>query len=109
MRASRPLRSGSCAAPVSPPGWIEADKEARALAAERDRLFARAMRTSPLMRSRERDLLERIVLAHNRVVARLNHEAPTERQHRLPFDLRADLARLSATWRAADDTEPHRR
>ena len=101
--AFRILRSAGIA-----PGWIEADKEVRALAAERDRVFARAARTSPLMRRRERELLEKIVRAHNAAVARLNHEAPSERLHRLPFDLRADVARLDATWRDADDAQARR-
>ena len=46
------------------PPWIEADKEVRALLARRD------------------------------AILRVNHEAPTERQHRRPLDLEAELATL---------------
>ena len=99
--AFRILRSHGVA-----PAWIETDKEIRALLAERSRLLEQASRTRPLSRRRLRDRLEEVVRAHNAVLLRLNHEAPTTRQHRSPLDLAAELKRLDATWRAID--APHR-
>jgi Domain of unknown function (DUF1992) len=82
---------------VAPP-WIEADKEVRALLAERDVLLARAAGAGPVARPRLRRDLERIVASANRAIARLNVEAPTERQHRRPLDHAAELARLEAAF-----------
>ncbi|HEU5204449.1 MAG TPA: DUF1992 domain-containing protein [Candidatus Limnocylindrales bacterium] len=66
---------------VAPP-WIEADKEVRALLADRDALLARAARAGESARPRLRREIEGIVGAANRAIERLNSEAPTERQHR---------------------------
>lgn len=84
------------------PGWIEADKEVRELLARRDTIIARAPRSSPLGRRRDREELARTVAEHNRAVARLNTEAPTDRQHRLPLDPDAELARLDRAHRAPE-------
>ena len=84
------------------PGWIESDKEIRALLAQRSGLLEQAQWTAPLSRRRLRHRLEEVVRAHNAAVLRLNHEAPTMRQHRSPLDLAADLAWLDTTWRATD-------
>jgi hypothetical protein len=82
---------------VAPP-WIEADKEVRDLLAKRDLLLARAAVASPLARTRLRRELERLVVATNLAIDRLNSEAPTDRQHRRPLDPEAERARLEATF-----------
>ena len=84
---------------VAPP-WIEADKEVRALLAERDVLLARAPGASSFGRERDRAALERLVVRVNAAVARLNAEAPTERQHRARLRLEVELARFDAAVRA---------
>jgi hypothetical protein len=93
--AFRILRNANVA-----PEWIEADKEVRRLLERRDAIRARATRSSPLGRRRDREELERVVDEHARAVGRLNALAPTDRQHRRPLDLDAELdalARLHAT------------
>jgi hypothetical protein len=80
---------------VAPP-WIEADKEVRTLLDRRDSLHARASRVSPGGQARLRRDLERLVIQVNAAIARLNAEAPTDRQHRRPLDLAAELDRLDA-------------
>jgi hypothetical protein len=59
------------------PAWIEADKAARALLEERDRLLARASLLSPLGRSRARTDLSRLVDAANRAIVRVNIRTAT--------------------------------
>ena len=81
------------------PAWIEADKQARALLDERDRLLARAPRLSPLGRRRGRDELGRIVEAANRAIMRVNIEAPTDRQQRWPLELEVEMARFERAAR----------
>jgi hypothetical protein len=83
---------------VAPP-WIEADKEVRTLLDRRDSLHARASRVSPGGQARLRRDLERLVIQVNAAIARLNAEAPTDRQHRRPLDLAEELARLDAVGR----------
>ena len=82
---------------VAPP-WIEADKEVRDLLGRRDVLLAQAAFASPLARPRFRRELERLVVAANLAIERLNAEAPTDRQHRRPLDPEAELARLEAAF-----------
>jgi hypothetical protein len=81
---------------IAPP-WIETDKEARRLLARRDAIVARvaAAQTPPssLARQRDREALTALVSEVNRVIARLNAEAPTDRQHRRPLSLAEELAR----------------
>jgi hypothetical protein len=77
------------------PAWIEADREVRARLAERDRLLQRAHRTQPWGRDRDRSELRRIVAAANAAVLRLDLEAPTDRQRRVPLDIDAELAALA--------------
>lgn len=86
---------------VAPP-WIEADKEVRALLERRDAILTRAASsaTSAFARRRDRVELERLVVAINAAVARLNAEAPTDRQHRRPLALADELARFDAFHRA---------
>ena len=83
---------------VAPP-WIEADKEARTLLARRDAILARAPGASPYRFARLRRELEDAVVDANAAIARLNAEAPTDRQHRVPLDLALELARLEAARR----------
>jgi hypothetical protein len=82
---------------IAPP-WIEADKEVRELLARRDALAAGAARTGVLARPRLRQEFRQVVAAANRAIARLNAEAPTDRQHRRPLDEAAELARLEAAF-----------
>jgi hypothetical protein len=84
---------------VAPP-WIESDKEVRTLLERRDALVARAATASPYARARDRAALEALVVEINAAVARLNAEAPTERQHRRPLDPAAELARYDAAARS---------
>jgi hypothetical protein len=81
------------------PAWIEADKQARALLDERDRLLERAPRLSPLGRRRGRDELRRVVDAANRAIVRVNIEAPTDRQQRPLLDINAEMARFERAAR----------
>lgn len=85
------------------PAWVEADKEVRRLLDERARLLEQAPRTGPLSRPRLRARLDAVIRAHNTAVLRLNHEAPSARQHRAPLDVDAELGRLDATWRSAHE------
>ena len=95
--AYRMLRGANFAPP-----WIETDKEIRALLAQRDAIFERASRASAIGRPRDRAELQRVVEAANRAITRLNHEAPTVRQHRRPIDLERELEALAR----AHDGEP---
>jgi hypothetical protein len=91
--AHRMLRNAGMAPP-----WIESDKEARRLLAEIEALMARAPRTSPFSRARERANLVRLVTEANRAIARVNAEAPTIAQHRQRVDLAAQQARLEEAF-----------
>ena len=75
------------------PAWIEADKMARDRLLEIESLHERATTMSPLSRARARAELESSVLAANRAIARVNAEAPTDRQHLRPLDLAVELER----------------
>jgi hypothetical protein len=77
------------------PPWIETDKGIRALLAERDAILERAPRASVIGRSRDRTDLRSVVDAANRAITRLNHEAPTYRQHRRLLDVEAELEALA--------------
>jgi hypothetical protein len=92
-------------AAVAPP-WIEADKDARRLIDDRDRLQERAPHASPLARNTYRRDLERIVAAYNAAVERVNAAAPTIRQHRRPMILSDELAALERAWSPAEDGPP---
>ncbi|MHB8958051.1 MAG: DnaJ family domain-containing protein [Candidatus Limnocylindrales bacterium] len=84
------------------PPWIEADKDARELLGRRDAILARASSGPvPTASARRRDLaaLEGLVVAVNAAVARLNAEAPTDRQHRRPLVLADELARYDEACR----------
>jgi len=91
--AHRMLRNAG----VAPP-WIEADKEARRLLGEIDALVERAPRAAPSSRPRlvaEHTLL---VEAAGRAIARVNSEAPTDRQHRRPLDATTERDRLERAF-----------
>ena len=87
--AHRMLRSAGAAPP-----WIESDKEARRLLADLDALIERAPRTSLLSMDKLRRDHGRLVADLNRAIARVNAEAPTDRQHRRPLDPAAEAERL---------------
>ncbi len=91
--AHRMLRNAG----VAPP-WIESDKEARRLLDQLAGLLARAPSMSPASQRRARIDLARIVEAANRAIARVNAEAPTDRQHRRPLDPAAEAARLERAF-----------
>jgi len=80
---------------VAPP-WIEAGKDVRTLADRREAILKRAAGASPIARSRYRKDLEQVVVAINAAIARLNAEAPTDRQHRRPLRLADELAAFDA-------------
>jgi hypothetical protein len=77
------------------PPWIETDKEVRALLAERETILERAPRSSAVGQQRDREQLRRVVETANRAITRLNHEAPTYRQHRRLLDLDRELEALA--------------
>jgi len=81
------------------PPWVATDQEIRDLLAERDLLLARASGSGVPTRERDRAAIERLVTAVNRLALRLEHEAPTPRQHRPRLSLDAELARLEAAAR----------
>ena len=89
--AYRMLKGASFAPP-----WIETDREIRALLARRDAILARAPRSSAIGRPRDEAELREVVAAVNDAIFRLNLEAPTLRQHRVPLDLEAELRALAA-------------
>jgi hypothetical protein len=78
------------------PGWIATDAEIRTLLARRDAVLVRARRAGPPVRDRDRREIGAIVGEVNALVLRLEHEAPTARQHRRRLDLAAELAALDA-------------
>lgn len=82
---------------VAPP-WIEADKDVRSLLERRDGLLARAggPGRSATARARDRADLATLVGRINDAIARLNAEAPTDRQHRRSLVLADELARFDA-------------
>ena len=82
---------------VAPP-WIESDKEARRRLEELDRVLARAAVASPVSHGRLRAEHATLVAETNRAIARVNSEAPTERQHRRILDPVAEAARLEAAF-----------
>ena len=86
------------------PGWIATDAEIRTLLTRRDAVLARARRAGPPVRDRDRREIDAIVREVNALVLRLEHEAPTARQHRPRLDLAAELAALDAA--AESPSEP---
>lgn len=76
------------------PPWVATDREVRALLAQRDAIIERAPRSSPIGQERDRAGLRHVVEEANRLIAILNNEAPTDRQHRGRLDLERELAAL---------------
>jgi hypothetical protein len=91
--AFRILRNAGAA-----PRWIDTDKSIRQLLSERELILERASRSGPLSRGRYREQLRNLVKEVNRLVLVLNHEAPSDRQHRRPLDLEAEMAALEQRW-----------
>ena len=85
------------------PGWIATDAEIRLLLAQRDTILGRVRRAGPPVRDRDRAAITALVENVNRLVLRLEHEAPTVRQHRRRLDLAAELRALES---AAAGEEP---
>ena len=85
------------------PGWIATDAEIRTLLARRDAVLVRARRAGPPVRDRDRREIGAIVGEVNALVLRLEHEAPTARQHRRRLDLTAELTTLDAATDATPE------
>ena len=86
---------------VAPP-WIEADKDTRALLARVEAIVDRAAAgaaPTALARRRDRATIEALVVEANAAIARLNAEAPTDRQHRRPLVAADACARYDAACR----------
>lgn len=84
------------------PPWIEADKEVRELLGQRDAILARAAAgpaPSESARRRDRAALEGLVARINASIARVNAEAPTDRQHRRQLTLDDEIARYDQACR----------
>jgi hypothetical protein len=84
---------------VAPP-WIESDKEVRRRLAQIEAVIERAPRASRPTQARLRRELLAAVEAANLGIARVNAEAPTDRQHRRPLDPAAEMDRLERAFRA---------
>jgi hypothetical protein len=93
--AHRMLRNAG----VAPP-WIESDKAARALLDRLDALISRAPTVGEMSPGRLRIEHAQLVDAANRAIARVNSEAPTDRQHRRPLDPLAERERLERAFGA---------
>lgn len=76
------------------PGWVATDGEIRDLLAQRDALVARVRGRGQTASERDRVALLDLVARVNKLVLRLEHEAPTARQHRARLDPATELARL---------------
>lgn len=74
------------------PSWIETDKEARRLLAERDRLLGAAGRTTAAGATSLRVRFAALLGDLERVLRRLETEAPTPAQQRPPVDRAAEMA-----------------
>jgi len=80
------------------PGWIATDAEIRLLLGRRVALLSRARRVGPPARERDRAAMRDLVNEVNRLVLRLEHEAPTTRQHRRRLDMTEELAALERAF-----------
>jgi hypothetical protein len=90
---------------VAPP-WIETDKEARRLLAERDRLLDVAARTSPAGAAALRRRFVAVVDQLDAVLLRLESEAPTPAQQRPRIDRAAELTAFERVIAGAGDRHP---
>jgi len=85
------------------PGWIATDAEIRLLLTRREAVLHRARRAGSPVRQRDREELASLVDRINALVLRLEHEAPTTRQHRRRLDPARELAALDSV---AEGEEP---
>jgi hypothetical protein len=95
--AFRMLRNAGAAPP-----WIEADKDTRALLGRLDAILDRASSGPPptaVAHRRDRAAIEALVVEVNAAIARLNAEAPTDRQHRRLLVPAGVFARYDAACR----------
>lgn len=83
------------------PSWVETDKEARRLLAERDRLVAMAGRTPPAGAARLRARFAALLDVLDGALLRLETEAPTPAQQRPRLDRAAELAAFDGALAAA--------
>ena len=86
---------------VAPP-WIEADKQVRELLERRDAILARAgsgEAPTDFGRKRDRAALGELVIKINMAVARVNADAPTDRQFRRSLVIADELARYDKACR----------
>jgi hypothetical protein len=90
---------------VAPP-WIETDKEARRLLAERDRLLEVAARTSAAGAGSPRRRFVAVVDQLDAILLRLESEAPTPAQQRPSIDRAAELAAFERALAGAADRSP---
>jgi hypothetical protein len=89
------------------PPWIATDREVRELLARRDAILERAPRArTQIARDRDRRDLIDVVAAANRAIAILNHEAPTERQHRRRLVPERELEALERAHAGEDARGP---
>jgi hypothetical protein len=77
---------------VAPP-WIEADKEARRLLAERDTILEQAEGAGVIAAARYRRRLAQVVVELNAAIARVNAEAPLS-AHRARLNAAAEMEEL---------------
>jgi len=91
--AYRMLRNAGLAPP-----WIESDKEVRRRLAQIEAVIGRAPYASRPMQARLRRELLAAVEAANLGIARVNSEAPTDRQHRRPLDPAVEVDRLERAF-----------
>ncbi len=84
------------------PGWVATDVEIRVLLARREAIFERVRRAGPPVRERDTMALTSLVGEINALVLRLEHEAPTTRQHRRRLDVAGELAALRAAAEGED-------
>jgi len=95
--AHRMLRNAEAAPP-----WIESDKEARRLMAALDGLVDGAVTFAVGGRRGAGIEGASLVEAANLAIARVNAEAPTDRQHRRPLDPALEAERLERAFGAVD-------
>ena len=88
------------------PEWVATDRAYREALARRDVLLARAARRGPPARDADRAELRRLVAEADGLAVRLEHIAPTPKQHRPRLDAARELAALEAA--VAEGPEPPR-
>ena len=84
------------------PPWIEADKYVRELLAKRDAILKRAASgpaPTEIAQRRDRSALEEIVAEANGVIAKVNAEAPSSKNHRQRLGLADEIARYDEACR----------